>query len=40
MIRRMKNDVIQDLPDKIRAKVEIDTDEKILKDIQKMMNKN
>ena len=26
--------------DKIRAKVEIDTDEKILKDIQKMMNKN
>ena len=33
MLRRMKNDVIKDLPDKIRSKVEIQSDEKIKKEI-------
>lgn len=39
MIRRLKNDVLQELPQKRRQKVEIQTDQKIIKQIGALLAK-
>ena len=38
MIRRLKKDVLDQLPDKRRQQIEVQVDQKILKDINKVMN--
>lgn len=40
MIRRLKKDVLTQLPDKIRQKVEIESDKKITKQIAQVRIKN
>ena len=38
MIRRLKKDVLDQLPDKRRQKVEISVDEKIVKELKKVLS--
>jgi SNF2 family DNA or RNA helicase len=39
MIRRLKKDVLSELPAKRRQKIQVATDEKLVGQIKKMMNK-
>jgi hypothetical protein len=39
MIRRLKKDVLSELPEKRRQKIQVATDDKLLVQIKKMMNK-
>ena len=39
MIRRLKKDVLSELPEKRRQKIQVATDEKLVSQIKKMMNK-
>lgn len=39
MIRRLKKDVLSELPSKRRQKVEINVDPKLASEIQKLLNK-
>ena len=38
MIRRLKKDVLAELPDKRRQKIQIQTDPKVIKEIQSLLN--
>jgi|LakMenEpi03Aug12_release.lakeMendotaPanAssembly.Ray.scaffolds.fasta_scaffold4855973_1 hypothetical protein len=40
MIRRLKADVLTELPDKNRQKIILETDNNIVKDINKVLDKN
>lgn len=38
MVRRLKKDVLKELPDKIRQRVEVDTNKKVTDRIYKLLN--